>query len=238
MATEPAHLTAGSPRPVATELARLTSPELEPADPLLLVPIGATEQHGPHLPLGTDTALAVALANGAAERCRGVLVAPAVAYGSSGEHDGFAGTLSIGQRATQLLLVELCRSASATFRRVGLVCAHGGNAEPVRRAVAILRGEGRDVWSFVPSWVGDAHAGHTETSLMLAVAPELVQMANAEPGETRPLREMIGALRAQGVRAVSANGVLGDPAGADREHGQQLLEAATRALVAQLEAWR
>jgi mycofactocin precursor peptide peptidase len=223
---------------MATELAHLTSPELERADPVLLVPVGATEQHGPHLPLGTDTALAVALANAAAERCGDVLVAPAVAYGSSGEHDGFAGTVSIGQRATELLLVELCRSANATFRRIGLVCTHGGNADPVRRAAARLREEGRDVRSFVPAWGGDAHAGHTETSLMLAVAPQLVQTENAEPGDTRPLTQVIGTLRRQGIRAVSANGVLGDPAGADPQQGEELLDAATSVLVAQLEAWQ
>jgi mycofactocin precursor peptide peptidase len=223
---------------MATELAHLTSPELERTRSILLVPVGATEQHGPHLPLGTDTALAVALASAAAERCVHVIVAPAVAYGSSGEHDGFAGTLSIGQRATELLLVELCRSASATFPRIGLLCTHGGNAEPVRRAVATLRREGRDVRGFAPGWGGDAHAGHTETSLMLAIAPELVRPERVEAGDPRPLAEVIGALRADGVRAVSANGVLGDPAAADRAHGEALLQSATEALVAQLGAWR
>ena len=223
---------------MATELANLASSDLERTGLVLLVPVGATEQHGPHLPLGTDTALAIALANAAAERRADVLVAPAVPYGSSGEHDGFAGTLSIGQQATELLLVELCRSAGPTFRRIGLVCTHGGNAEPVRRALQTLRGEGRDVRSFAPDWSGDAHAGHTETSLMLAIAPELVQSERARAGETRPLAQVIGTLRTDGVRAVSANGVLGDPEGADPERGRAMLEAATAALVAKLEAWR
>ena len=223
---------------MGTELAHLASSDLERTGLVLLVPVGATEQHGPHLPLGTDTALAIALANAAAERCADVRVAPAVPYGSSGEHDGFAGTLSIGQQATELLLVELCRSAGATFRRIGLVCTHGGNAEPVRRALQTLRGEGRDVRCFAPDWNGDAHAGHTETSLMLAIAPELVQSERARAGETLPLAQVIGTLRTDGVRAVSANGVLGDPEGADPERGRAMLEAATAALVAKLEAWR
>ena len=90
---------------------------------LLVVPLGATEQHGPHLPLGTDTVIASALAHGV-----DAVVAPALPYGSSGEHAGFAGTLSLGA-ATELALVELGRSAS--FARVLFVCAHGGNAEPL-----------------------------------------------------------------------------------------------------------
>jgi mycofactocin precursor peptide peptidase len=223
---------------MATELAHLASPALERTGLVLLVPVGATEQHGPHLPLGTDTALAIALATAVAERREDVLVAPAVPYGSSGEHQGFAGTLSIGQQATELLLVELCRSASGTFRRIGLINTHGGNDEPVQRAVNTLRGEGRDVRCFAPGWGGDSHAGHTETSMMLAIAPELVQPERAQAGDRRPLAQVIGALRTQGVKAVSANGVLGDPAGADPEQGRVLLKSATAALIAQLEAWR
>ncbi len=164
-----------------------------------------------------------------------MVVAPAIPYGSSGEHEGFAGTLSIGQAAIEQLLVELCRSASATFRRVVLVGAHGGNAEPLQRALATLRAEGRDVRVFAPDFSGDAHAGQTETSLMQAIAPNLVRAERAEAGETRPLEQLIAALRAHGVRGVSPNGVLGDPAGATPERGRALLEAAAAELAAQLE---
>src|SRR5207302_457628 len=76
------------------------------------VPLGATEQHGPHLPFTVDTEIAVALCERLAGH-RDVVIAPAVPYGSSGEHSGFPGTLSIGQEATELLLVELVRSAEA-----------------------------------------------------------------------------------------------------------------------------
>ncbi len=71
-----------------------------------------------------------------------VVVAPAVPYGSSGEHAGFAGTLSIGQDATELLVVELARSATETFAHVLFVSAHGGNAAPATRAVAKLQRRG------------------------------------------------------------------------------------------------
>src|SRR5207244_10892531 len=81
---------------------------------ILAVPFGSTEQHGPHLPLSTDTDIAVALCERLALR-RDVVVAPPVAYGSSGEHAGFAGTVSIGQDALELLALELGRSASESF---------------------------------------------------------------------------------------------------------------------------
>jgi len=109
------------------------------ADGVLAVPLGATEQHGPHLPLSTDTDIAVALCQRLAAARTDVLIAPPVAYGSSGEHQDFPGTLSIGQEAVELLLVELGRSASRTFAHLVFVCAHGGNAEPAARSRAVAR---------------------------------------------------------------------------------------------------
>src|SRR5258708_30811265 len=82
---------------------------------ILAVPVGATEQHGPHLPLSTDTVIAVALCTRLAALRPDVLVAPAIPYGSSGEHAGFPGTMSIRQAALELLIVELCPSATDTF---------------------------------------------------------------------------------------------------------------------------
>src|SRR3712207_8629966 len=90
-------------------LADLRSPAV--TGDLLVVPLGATEQHGPHLPLGTDTVIASALA-----ASLDAVVAPALPYGSSGEHAGFPGTLSIGREALVHVLVELVRSCG--FARV------------------------------------------------------------------------------------------------------------------------
>jgi mycofactocin system creatininase family protein len=197
---------------------------------LLVVPLGATEQHGPHLPLGTDTIIASALAASLPD----AVVAPALPYGSSGEHAGFPGTLSIGQAALRHVLVELVHSCA--FPRVLFVSAHGGNAEPVAAAVRELRGEGREVWAWSPRWEGDAHAGRIETSLMLALAPELVGPAR-DAGNVTPLAALLPRLRSEGVRAVSANGVLGDPSGASAEEGRSLLDAAIadlRAVVGQI----
>ena len=198
---------------------------------ILAVPLGSTEQHGPHLPLSTDTDIAVALADRLAEARSDVVVAPPLAYGSSGEHAGFAGTLSIGQAALELVLVELVRSADA-FAGVVVVCAHGGNAEPIGRAVATLRGEGRRVAAWMPRDYDDAHAGRSETSMLLALDAARVRVEAAQAGATEPLPELMGALRSGGVRAVSPNGVLGDPTGASAEEGHALLDALVADLVA------
>ncbi len=209
-------------------LAESTSPAV--AGDLLVVPLGATEQHGPHLPLGTDTFIASALASGL-----DAVIAPALPYGSSGEHAGFLGTLSIGRAALEHVLVELARSAS--FARVLFVCAHGGNAAPLAAAVRVLRAEGIDARAWSPRWDGDAHAGRIETSLMLALAPDLVG-AEREPGNVTPLSELMARLRSEGVLAVSPNGILGDPAGASADEGHALLADAQRELAAFVTAWR
>jgi mycofactocin precursor peptide peptidase len=223
----------------AQPLADMTWPEVDRAarQALLAVPVGATEQHGPHLPLDTDTEIAAGLAAGLSRERPHVVVAPPVAYGSSGEHSAFAGTLSIGQDATELLLVELCRSASDTFDRTLLISAHGGNVRPVDRAVARLLEEGHDVRAFFGGWSHDAHAGRTETSLMLALAPARVQLAPAQPGVTAPLSDLLPQLTVGGVREVSSNGILGDPAGASAREGRWLLRRGIEALVSLIDAW-
>jgi creatinine amidohydrolase len=207
------------------------------ADAILAIPVGATEQHGPHLPLSTDTDIAVALAVALSEQRSDTVVAPAVAYGSSGEHSAFAGTLSVGQKATEMLLVELGRSASETFSRTLFICAHGGNRQPIRRAAGRLRREARNVRAFSPSWSGDAHAGRVETSLMLALDPERVRGDRAAAGATAPLTDLLPSLKASGVKAVSQNGVLGDPAGASAEEGRRLICEALGQLIALVEDW-
>ncbi len=211
------------------ELDELAWPEVEHrarTGGILLVPVGSTEQHGPHLPLTTDTDIAVAVAHRVGRLDPRVVVAPALAYGSSGEHQAFAGTLSIGSEVTEAVLVELGRSAAVAFARVVMVSTHGGNATPVARAMAQLHAEGHPVMAWWPSWPGDLHAGRTETSLMLTIAPERVRLEQAEAGDQRAIRTLLPLLVEGGVRAVSANGVLGDPTGASADEGDRLLAAA------------
>ncbi|WP_280467948.1 mycofactocin biosynthesis peptidyl-dipeptidase MftE [Nocardia cyriacigeorgica] len=221
-------------------MADLTWPEAGEyvaAGVIVAVPVGSTEQHGPHLPLSTDTDIARALCAGLAAERSDVLVAPAIPYGSSGEHAGFPGTLSIGAAALELVIVELCRSATESFERIVLVNGHGGNVEPLRRAVALLRTESRDVRLFLPRYDGDPHAGRTETALQLALEPGRVRTERAEAGDIRPLPQILPLLRAGGVRAVSPNGVLGDPVGATAAEGAALLAELTAQLTDQTRLW-
>jgi mycofactocin precursor peptide peptidase len=218
-------------------LAAAVWPEI-PDGTLLVVPLGSTEQHGHHLPLGTDTAVACAVADVAAGALDGALLAPPLAYGAAGEHEGFPGTVSLGTEALTGLLLEYGRSAGRWAGRVLLVNGHGGNLDALRSAGTVLRREGRDVAWFpcaVPG--GDAHAGRTETSLMLHVEPERVVGERAVAGDATPIADLLPRLRAEGVRAISPTGVLGDPAGATAHEGAALLADLAQRLVTAVAAW-
>jgi mycofactocin system creatininase family protein len=209
-----------------------------PAPRTVLVPVGSLEQHGPHLPLDTDTRIAAAVARRAADGDPALLLAPPLAYGASGEHEGFAGTLSIGHEALRAVLVELGRSASAWASRLVFVNGHGGNLPTVPAAVAQLRREGRDVAWFgcaVPR--GDAHAGRTETAILLALDPSAVRAPGWEPGNTAPLAELLPTLVRGGVAAASPNGILGDPRGATAQEGADLVAGMVGELRNRLARW-
>ena len=208
-----------------SSLARATSAETAGAG-LVLVPLGSTEQHGPHLPLDTDTVIATAVAHevGAAIDA---WVAPPVGYGSSGEHQSFPGTASVGTEALTHLLVELVRSLRTWAERVVIVNAHGGN-------VTALNASDELEWVACATESVDLHAGFTETSLMLHLRPESVRLDLAEAGNTQPLREILPAMMVGGVAAVSPNGVLGDPAGASAREGEQVLRHMVAEIVEQL----
>ena len=152
-------------------------PELDGGAYVLVLPLGSTEQHGPHLPLDTDTRIAVALADELAARRESILVAPALMYGASWEHVGFAGTLAISVDVLANVLVEIVRSAGPEIERVVFVNGHGGNSTALARAVEVLVGEGRPAQAWAPIVrSGDAHAGRTETALLLAIDPEAVRV--------------------------------------------------------------
>ncbi|RNL61314.1 mycofactocin biosynthesis peptidyl-dipeptidase MftE [Nocardioides marmoriginsengisoli] len=197
--------------------------------PVVLVPLGSTEQHGPHLPFSTDTVIAEAVAKALAAEIEAagdgpVVLAPAIPYGASGEHQSFPGTSSIGHEALELILVELVRSMGSWSRRVVVVNGHGGNVPTLRTVTERLVDEGHDVgWVSCGTVNGDAHAGHTETSVMLHLAPWSVSRASIAAGNVRPLAELLPDLVAGGVAAVSPTGVLGDPTAASAEQGAVIL---------------
>jgi mycofactocin system creatininase family protein len=221
------------------ELGGATWPDVEATKKsrLLALPIGSLEQHGPHLPLDTDTRIAVELGRRLSHARPDVVVAPPVPYGASGEHAGFAGTLLVDHAVLAGFLLELIRSARASFSGVVLISAHGGNNEALSFVHQRCRADGEVVviWTAaVPG--GDAHAGRTETSLMLAIDPAAVRLERSEAGCTDPLDVLMPRLRAEGVRPVSSNGVLGDPRGANAAEGELMLAAMVDDLVRALDA--
>ncbi|NMO02204.1 mycofactocin biosynthesis peptidyl-dipeptidase MftE [Gordonia sp. TBRC 11910] len=225
----------------SAQLGHRTWPELDGAGAIVLVPIGATEQHGEHLPLSTDTQVAQAVADAVAADAPldSLFVAPSINYGASGEHEGFPGTVSIGAEALKLMLIEYGRSVCRWATRVVFVNGHGGNVPTLIEAVGRLRYEGRDVaWFPCAPARCDAHAGRTETSLLMAISPTLVVTERARPGNSTPIAELMKDIVEQGVSGVSPNGVLGDPAGANEAEGRSLVAAMSAALNRRVIAWR
>jgi creatinine amidohydrolase len=232
----------------AIELDKLTWPqvkaEIEAGRDTVVVALGATEQHGHHMPLATDALLGDHLARALAERLD-AFVAPTVRVGCSEHHLGFAGTMSLSQSTFAAVVADLVRSLlRGGFRRVVLVPTHGGNFAPLASAVAELP-ERESVTALtdlgvlfqiaqmgerdygVPLAEGGLHAGEWETSLMLAIHPELVHMEHAQAGFTGDLQQALEGLFAEGgVAALSKNGAIGDPTRASAEHGERYWSAA------------
>jgi mycofactocin system creatininase family protein len=228
-----------------SELGNSTSRQLHGTSPALVIPVGSTEQHGPHLPLDTDTRIASAVAREVAERLSeadhdsGWTLAPPIGYGASGEHESFPGTVSIGTSALRLLLVEFGRSAASWARRLVFVNGHGGNVEALTAATALLRYEGRDAgWCSCGVQNADAHAGHTETSVLLHISPEVVRLEERVPGNSAPLAELLPAMRSGGMAAVSELGVLGDPTTATAADGARLFAEMVDGCVGRIARWK
>jgi creatinine amidohydrolase len=212
--------------PVLAPLAGATWPEIDrSARRLLVLPLGSTEQHGPHLPLDTDTVIASHLAGALHEHFPQLGLAPPMSYGASGEHRDFPGTLSIGTEALAAVLTEFVRHASLTWRHVLVINGHGGNAAALAKAAELMRYEGRSLTVQHAASHGDRadpHAGYRETSLMLHLDPAAVRTDLLVAGNTSPLSELLPRLRTHGVRQVSENGVLGDPTGATAAEGRRI----------------
>ena len=222
--------------PVLQPLAGSTWPEVDRSTrELLILPLGSTEQHGPHLPLDTDTVIASHLATALHGHFPQAGLAPAMPYGASGEHRGFPGTLSIGTDALSAMLVEFIRHASLTWRQVLVINGHGGNAAALARAAELTRFEGRSMTIIHAASGGDRadpHAGYRETSLMLHLEPASVRVDLLTPGNTNALSDLLPRLQTQGVRQVSENGVLGDPTDASGKEGQRIFTMMLAAVVA------
>lgn len=245
----PQHSEPGGGRPAAPALASLTTRGVErlladgPLD--VIVPLGALEQHGPHLPLSTDQIIAEALASEAAARSGECAVAPCLPVGVSPHHLGFAGTASVAAQTMAEVQVDVVSSLlSHGFGCAYVVTGHAGNAgsmaEAERRLAESFAGRvvsfadwpaqrkavhaAAEAMGLDPERVG-THAGHFETSIMCLLRPDLVDSAAAEPGWIGPAATAGETLRSRGMAALSPIGVIGDPAGADAEAGRAYLDA-------------
>lgn len=214
--------------------------ELDRGRTSVVVALGATEQHGPHMPLATDALIGDHLARLVADQID-AFVAPTVRVGCSSHHLAFPGTLSLEDETFHAIVADLVRSlAAGGFRRVVLLPSHGGNFGPLAaaleklgpvdgveinaltdvRALLAIAQVGVDEHG-VALGDGGLHAGEWETSMLMACNPELVHPERGEAGFTGDLETAIGAMFDAGVEAVSANGVIGNPLGASAERGER-----------------
>ena len=233
-----------------------TSPELgqlAEAGAAVIVPVGAIEQHGPHLPVSVDITCAYEVARRAAESISEfkVLIAPPVWWGVSPHHMAFPGTISLSTETFINLLCEICRSiAQHGFKRILILNGHGGNAELIGVAAIKLSEAGlfvaacsyfalitEDVKAVGESPIGGmSHGCEMETSLLLALAPERVRMELAR-ADVRPNRNSYFTIDLRAARPVfyaydlkrdSNEGVIGDPTLATLAKGERILAAAVR----------
>lgn len=233
----------------------LTGPRVAalPADTVAVLPLGAIEQHGPHLPVSTDLVTASEAAEAAVRAVAEagtapVVLLPALAYTKSDEHHAFPGTIWLSWDTLMRTLVDIGRSlATSGISRLLFVNGHGGNSALGQVACREIRRQFglRTFFAHlsVPADQGGSgsaaqehgmgvHGGHGETSLMLHLRPELVHLELAErrvPDELRAYRHIgFGKPVSFGWLAhdFGPDGYIGDPTGATAEHGKALFDAA------------
>lgn len=219
---------------------------------------GSIEQHGPHLPLATDTLCAYALAERVARRLGKALVAPVIRPGVSEHHMAFPGTITISPATFKAVVADCVDSlVRHGFRRIAVSWAHGGNTPALREVLPELATRypsteivaQADVPAFFAHWKPIAegegidlgtlgiHGGEGETSMMLAHVEEQVRSDRFEAGYTGDLITdpvVFAGLLTTGLRAFTENGILGDARPADRARGERYLEAMADYLAAAL----
>ncbi len=225
----------------------------------IIIPIASIEQHGPHLPLITDTLLGEAIGDGIAAALGDALVAPVIRPGYSDHHLAFTGSLSIPEPLLAATIEAYCRCLSLYgFRHIVLLPTHGGNFGPVAKVAEQLQAgyaeKGIQIitladldelmealaeplypYGYTFAQVG-AHAGAAETALVLALRPDLVRPERAEPGYLGPLDAP--RLFREGFRSVTATGVIGDPCGVTAGMGREILCCIVERYTAKIRAIR
>lgn len=232
-------------------LERMTSPDVAAAlaegATTVVFACGATEQHGPHLPLLVDAEHGTWLAGEIATRLGNALVAPTIRVGCSDHHMAFAGTLSLRPTTLEALCTDYCVSLSCHgFRRILIVPTHGGNFGPIDEMLPRLDDavgeEARveaftDITALLQLWrrvvdedsgLGERVGGHAdiaETSILLQLYPDLVHTERAAAGHSAGLdRATIARIIEEGFQTVAPNGILGDARGATASMGVRCVE--------------
>jgi creatinine amidohydrolase len=207
--------------------------------------VGSNEQHGPHLPTSTDSLIAEALAHKVAVKLGKALQAPTINVGCSEHHMAFPGTISIKPETLKSLVRDYCVSlAKHGFKNIIILPSHGGDFDPVRQVADELNQSLKEtkVISFtdlgslfrllagfslkhgVSAPESGAHAGESETSMVLAIRKDLVDMEYAEVGFVGNYEDKVQLIWSQGIKAVTKNGVVGDPRKAEASKGEEYLE--------------
>jgi len=213
----------------------------------IFVPVGAIEQHGPHLPLNTDTIAPLEFAKRVAEKI-GVLVAPPIRPGISPHHMPMKGTITLEPSTLIAVIKDYCKSLyKHGFNRIFLLNGHGGNANTIGVAVQELHKELPDAhtasfnwWTFIPKEVGEVmspsegiHANRLETAWTLAISPDLVDMSKAVNEFPPFVKEgmsqdefRINMSTVKTIADLSKSGVVGKAAEATKELGEMCLKKA------------
>jgi creatinine amidohydrolase len=225
----------------------------------VIVAAGATEQHGPHMPLCVDAALGEEITVEIAQRTGRMLVAPAVRPGNSEHHMAFPGTITLREDTLQAVLRDYCTSLDRHgFSAIVLMVAHGGNMNAVdvvsreldgvlnARVIGLVNPFETDRFissakfgNMIDVTSSGAHGGHAETSLMLHFRPELVRMEHSVrtiPDLPGDLAEMGQLLARHGLRHYSDTGVLGDGTKANADFGRGLMEEMSERIAVYLRA--
>jgi creatinine amidohydrolase len=229
------------------EWRKLRADELRDAamqDAIVILPVASVEQHGPHLPVETDTAIGEAVTAGTArrlmERGERAVVLPAMWFGLSEHHMPFGGTITLGLPAFQAVIEDICRSLQRHgFRRIVLSNSHGGNENALRAITDDLTVRLRlpiILFTYVPvaaqavapllTTQSDIyHACEAETAMMLALRPELVARDRIPARFDLPTSGGPSLYRWRSFAVRTETGVMGNPAAGTAEQGQKMLDA-------------
>ena len=243
------------------QIFEMTRPEIEAAlaagVDTAVATFGSTEQHGLHLPMGTDSIWGEDLGTRVTKALGNALQVPGLRIGCSEHHMDFAGSLTLSLDTFIQVVSDTCHSvARHGFKNIVLIPTHGGNFRPIAQAATTIRPTLPDItiidysdlfaftdvlfevgarYGFTPEYSG-AHAGENETSMILYLRPELVNMDVAEAGYIGDMKSIADTIINDGFIGVTANGVLGNPAGARADIGEAYMQAMTDDIVAKVRA--